>query len=192
MAKPKPVRVQISSNPTYGFSHLLSPKLNNTDRADPQTIGSEIEKQREAHGGDLSRRQLHYSAKPTNSPIHQYFEWNDRIAAEIHRDEQAAELMRSVTVIYTGVDGQQRSVRAFSSIRDPKRPSRHVYVRTSDALDQPETRDYILQQILNELHQWRNRWGDITEFAEALNLIDKALATMQKTVTPAVLIADRL
>jgi len=66
------------------------------------------------------------AARPINSPLHSFFEWDDTAAAHEWRREQARELIRSVTVEVTTDD---REIMSVCYVRDPrKEPGEQGYV----------------------------------------------------------------
>jgi hypothetical protein len=168
----------------YEFtSKLNSAILKNANDADPQQIGEEIDRLRIEHGGSLSTDEMVKAVKKLGakkSPSHRHFDWDDKSAAHEHRRTQAAELMRSVNIIYESPGGESKKVRAFSSVRDEENPKKHVYITTETAMGDTDMREYVLNQSLNGLQQWRDRWASLKEYADALEFVDKALEVMNK------------
>jgi hypothetical protein len=58
-----------------------------------QVYGEFLWKMREENGDVLTPHQIVDKAKPKNSPIHEYFEWDDGIASEKYRIWQARYLI---------------------------------------------------------------------------------------------------
>jgi len=66
--------------------------------------------------GRLEPKQVIEAARDPASPLHSYFEWDDRVAAERYRENQARTLIRSVTVTIVS-EGQTFAVPCY--VRDP-------------------------------------------------------------------------
>jgi hypothetical protein len=84
--------------------------------ADPQVIGEALAAiiGEENDESRLPKRVVD-SARDPESPLHCHFEWDDAVAAEKHREEQARGLIRSIVAD----DGSgNEPVRAFLSIAD--------------------------------------------------------------------------
>lgn len=70
-----------------------------------------------ANGGRITPEQIVDAARDESSPLHQYFEWDNRIAAEQYRLMQARTLLRSCQV---DVKIEDHKVRIPFYIRDPE------------------------------------------------------------------------
>ena len=73
-----------------------SPYLSNVT---PQVVGEELEKVREQGGGMIFPRAVIDHARPSDSPLHSCFEWNDTEAAEKFRIVQARGVIKSVEIV---------------------------------------------------------------------------------------------
>lgn len=60
--------------------------------------------------GALTPQGVVDAARPKDSPLHPAFEWNDKIAAEAHRRNQAATMIRALVVVSPEADGQDHRV----------------------------------------------------------------------------------
>lgn len=77
---------------------------------DARIIGPEL--QSLAEQGGVTNRDVLDAARSVQSPLHPYFEWDDKVAADLHRLEQARYLMRSVRVRF--VENEEvKETRAF-------------------------------------------------------------------------------
>ena len=63
-----------------------------------QTAGEELQRIQQEHG-EITPPLVVDEARPTESPIHEVFEWDDYLAAEQHRQHQARTLIKSIEVI---------------------------------------------------------------------------------------------
>jgi hypothetical protein len=65
---------------------------------DAQTLGDELRRIYDGNG-ELTAPLVVDEARPDDAPLHPAFEWNDEIAAELHREHQARTMIRSVEII---------------------------------------------------------------------------------------------
>ena len=65
---------------------------------DAQTAGEELARITEQHGG-LTSAVVVDESRPDDAPLHPAFEWDDAVAAELHRQHQADALIKSVQVV---------------------------------------------------------------------------------------------
>lgn len=84
-----------------------------------QVAGGELERIRSKHGV-LSKATVLKEAKFKKSPLHNFFEWDDKKAADKHRLEQAGGLIRELRVKVITEDKKQRSVRAYVQATAPE------------------------------------------------------------------------
>lgn len=74
---------------------------------DPQRVGEALADLDEKHGG-LTPSVVVQKATSKRSPLHGYFEWNDGIAAQRYREDQARLLIRSVRVVSEDAESSKR------------------------------------------------------------------------------------
>ena len=67
---------------------------------------------RMAKGGEITARAVLDAARPEESPLHPAFEWDDAVAAELHREEQARLMLRSIRIVR---DAEQEPERVFGT-----------------------------------------------------------------------------
>lgn len=149
---------------------------------DSQVVGERLEALRVQAGGTLATRDVVVDARDDASPLHKFFEWRDNVAATKYRERQAQELIRSVIVIHE--DAPDKELPAFVSI-GPNETEFSRYVATRVALENADTRDYLLAQALSMLAAWRRRYSKLEGFSVVVSAIDEALAAHQVTVEAA-------
>lgn len=138
---------------------------------DAQVAGDELERIRTRYNGRLDASNVVECSRNPSAPLHPAFEWNDEVAADAYRVEQAKYLIRSITIEIPKRDGSEASVRAFVSVvRDEDRS----YTSTAHALSDIELRQQVLDQAWRELEAWRQRHAELTELAEIFSVIDQA------------------
>jgi hypothetical protein len=95
---------------------------------DAQTAGEELERIR-AESGKLETKEVVEAARPDEAPLHPAFEWDDGIAAERYREQQARQIIRAVQITVTTADGEKRAAPAMVHITTE--PGRQGYYQST-------------------------------------------------------------
>lgn len=114
-----------------------------------------------AKHGRLTPELVVKDATDPDHPLHQEFEWDDRVAAGKYRRVQARELIRSVRVSYAAADGRPTEIRAFQSVR---RPTGFVYEPTDEVARDDIAAKVLLADMEREWHALRKRYDSFAEF----------------------------
>lgn len=146
-----------------------------------QRYGERIAVLEEENGG-LFPELLVEDAIKEDSPLHDWFEWDDKRAARRHRIEQAEYLLRSIVVEVESPGGAQE-VRAFHVIKvdeddktnDGRDMQRGRYVSIQNVLAEPDHRRQLVENALRELEIWKNKYKQYQELVLAIETIDKIL-----------------
>ena len=125
------------------------------------TLREQLQKIHEERGA-LTPAVVVDEARDPAHPLHARFEWDDTIAGEKYRRQQASELIRSVKV--TAVTGEELTrVRAYHSV--PTADGR-TYAPIEDVQADPFTRRLVLAQAEREYVQLLKRYQHLKEFLE--------------------------
>ena len=118
-----------------------------------------------ASQGMLTAKNLVDISRPEDAPLHNAFEWNNTIAAEQYREEQARKIIRSLVI----VKEDREPVRMFFNLvrKDPE--YKHIDVIMRDADD----REKLLQLALRELETFKKKYETLTELASVFEAIDQ-------------------
>lgn len=65
--------------------------------------------------GTITPQMVVDTARPDEHPLHPHFEWDDTVAGELYRCNQAARMIRKITITTTSSGGQQVATRAWVS-----------------------------------------------------------------------------
>lgn len=120
----------------------------------------------EKHKGTLTPDIVVRAAQPDSSPLHDYFDWDDREAAKKWRLEQARELIRSVHVSITT---ENVTVAAPYFLRDPDMESDEQGYATVASLRTSEDRARAV--VLAEFSRAAGALSRAKAVATALNLV---------------------
>lgn len=104
--------------------------------------------------GRLNAQNLVDVSRDKDAPLHDMFEWNDTVAAEKYREEQAKKIIRSI--VYT-VEDKPITVRMFGSV-GPK-----VYERTERIMSDEDKRRSLLNAAKAELEAFERKYQTLTE-----------------------------
>jgi len=139
----------------------------------PQDVGERLASIRESEGVGFTPESVLADAVSEASPLHPAFTWDDAQAAAERRLEQAAYLIRSVTIVYRDeARDEEREVRAFFpvTVRDAEE-GRYLPIYT--AMSDDDYRRQVLERGLGDLLALRRKYQDIQEFARIFAAIDK-------------------
>lgn len=136
-----------------------------------QVIGERLDKLDKE--GRLNAGEVVQDARPKKAPLHPCFEWDDAVAAELHREDQARRLIRSVEVVHEPEeDGEADEPQiAFVSVGTTVKGG-GAYTSTARALSDDEMRQRVLDDALADLRGIRARYSHLSELAEVFAAID--------------------
>jgi hypothetical protein len=127
------------------------------------TLQDELEAVRARHGR-LTAENLLGEARDPEHPLHPRFAWDDSVAAERWRLEQARQLIRSFRVRYTAGE-RPKTVRGYIAVPQADSPQ-HSYEPVGDVVEDSFKRKLVLQQMEREWRTLRARYEDFAEFAD--------------------------
>lgn len=100
-------------------------------------------------------------ARNPEHPLHGRFEWDDTVAAEKYRLEQAHQLIRVARVSYVDNAGDSQSVRAYQPVA---RPGGYEYKRSEDIAADPLLTEIVLRDMRREWQTLKRRYERFEEF----------------------------
>jgi len=133
-------------------------------RLSPQLAGEQLEALRQQRGG-LTAVVVVAAAKPAASPLHAAFEWDNNLAANHYREEQARHLLRSVVVLTSASEEPTRAFVIVSGAADTDR-----YESISVVMADPAMRAGLLVRAHQEFLAWERRYHDLAELAGLFTL----------------------
>lgn len=143
---------------------------------DPQKAYQEVEKIRDASGGQLSAEDVIERAKAKRNVLHPVFEWDDATAAKEHRLEQARALLRSFEIVYA--DSPKTARRAYEIVskkRAGDTEARTFYSTTEEAMKDPQVRDALIADAIRQAMAWRRRFQGLRELQLLHEAIDQVV-----------------
>jgi hypothetical protein len=138
-----------------------------------------------ALGGGITPEDLLKEARKKRSPIHDLFEWDDQVAAEAFRLEQARYFLRSVWEVPVDRDGREAGdgARAFYAVEisDANERKSKAFFAAREIRDVPGADAQILERALKEANEWQQRYRRIRNHLEdvfdAIDTTTKRLTT---------------
>lgn len=142
-----------------------------TRRVTADVAGRELERIAEAHGGAYTPRDVWVENRAQNAPLHDEFTWNDTLAADRWRDNEASHLIRHL-VRYENPDAEP--VRAFVSVTR-EGDGRPTYTAITRVLASPVLRDQMIQQAWADWKAFERKYQRLLDLSDARRAIEAAL-----------------
>lgn len=135
--------------------------LRNAQKANPQKIGETLAELTEQAKGHLTPEAVVNAARNTRSPLHPHFEWDDALAAQKHRLDQARSLIRIVRI---EDEKTKETTPAYVSISDHGTSYRTVQEVVSSA----DLQLLVLRQAERDLHAFEKRYHMLADICETV------------------------
>lgn len=141
-----------------------------------QIYGQELERIRKENGGVLTPQLVLNEAKDKNNLLHDYFEWDNTVAADKFRINLARHLINHIEIVIVS-NGTEKQQRAYLNVTKANENNdeevQRVYVTIEKALSEPELRKQVLANALREAEFWKEKYHDYKELSEVFLAIDK-------------------
>lgn len=119
--------------------------------------------------GELTPQLVVDEARPKDAPLHDRFEWDNKVAGEAYRRVQAQQLIRSVRIEYTSEPaGERKFIRGFHSLRESGDTERDGYAPTEEIVQDELSTRILLRQCEREIADLKRKYGHLAEFAELI------------------------
>lgn len=132
---------------------------------DANVVGPELV--RLAEEGRSTPEDIVSAARSKSSPLHSFFTWDNRKAADKWRLQEARQIAASVTVKFETSDGKKHETRAFQAIKvacesgtetaSSRQPQRH-YLPTSVICQDVDKSAQVVQDAMSSLVGWYRRY----------------------------------
>lgn len=127
--------------------------------------------------GELNARNLVDVSRPEDAPLHNEFEWDDDIAAELYRESQAGQIIRHLAIKTESI----APVRAFVNvdIGSKSYESIQAVIRNEDKYS------VLLNNALKELGAFKRKYQMLSELQDVFDAIEKAACAATQTAPAA-------
>jgi len=124
----------------------------------------------EGRDGSIQTEAVVEEASGKNSPLHDYFDWDDKSAARKHRLQQARVMIGAIVVEYVAVSEERPPLRAFYSVETPD--AGESYVSLEKVLSDDDYRKQVVEKARKEAKAWAERYRAYKEFGKVIKTID--------------------
>jgi len=113
------------------------------------------------------------AAREKKSILHECFEWDNKKAGESWRRQQARGLINSIEIIVE-YDDEEKTTPAYISVKfDEEDEDKRRYISSEIVANDSSLREMVIQQALNDLLAWQNRFKSFKELEEIFGAIKK-------------------
>lgn len=126
---------------------------------DANEVGKELEKL----GDNVTAEGVVNLARDEKSVLHEMFEWNDGIAAEKYRNQQARNIITNIQVNIITDEERPRQVRAFVTTK-----KNTVYEPIEKVVKDTDRYAILLERAYNELNGIKQKYTELQEIQELL------------------------
>ncbi len=123
-----------------------------------QTAGEELDRIYHSRG-KLEPADIVNESREADAPLHGCFEWDDAVAAEKYRENQASDIIRAV-VIVDDTHEEMNNIRAFVHVESTYQPMK-VVVKSENKMQK------LLQSVSDEVSDFRRKYNRLSELKPA-------------------------
>lgn len=131
----------------------------------------ELQRIASRNGGILQPEIVVEEAKNPKSVLHSQFEWDDVKASHEYRIWQARMLIRVAVQIIP--NGNEQPQRVFVSLKTDRYKDGGGYRAMVDVLSDSEMREQLLQQALDDMEYFRQKYAQLTELTQIFSDMEK-------------------
>lgn len=147
-----------------------------------QKAGEYLRELKETHGV-LNKKILLDESRDDDALLHDCFEWDDTVAAESYRLDQAQKFINNIVCVVVddhGIERNSEPVRAFVNTAKQENAEKGAFVPLVEALTEEATRKIVLENALRELISLRKKYEALSELASVFKSIDIAVQELSK------------
>lgn len=123
--------------------------------------------------GRLTPEDVRDEARVEDAPLHPAFEWDDFVAAEAHRLDQARYLLRSIVVMVER-DGVEHEVRAFVVVNRDEGEREFESIVT--VMKDEDLRRQVLVRAYSEWQSFTRKYRELEELSDLLAIGERTFA----------------
>ena len=130
-------------------------------------------------------------AAKKSSPIHRFFDWNEKTAAAKWRLEQASYYLRTIEVVVDSPNGGKVKTRAFVHLNlsaaemesdepDMEKGRAGVYASIETVMADPDSMEHVLDTARRELEAFERKYSVYRELTGIVKQVRKVIARIGK------------
>lgn len=120
---------------------------------------------------EITAKNVVNAARAEDAPLHKEFEWDDAIAGELYREDQARALIRHIVIVPDEAP-MLEPVRAYHHLTVES----NAYTPTEVILKSVTMTDQLLEQAKSELRAFKRKYSGIEALTKVFMAIDEALS----------------
>ena len=128
-------------------------------------VATDVCQQLEESGREVNAHNLVDVSRPEDAPLHKEFEWDDAVAGEKYREEQARSILRQV--IFYHPESQEPIRKYYHVYHDDP-----TYYPIDVILKKPDMREQLLKNALKDLEAFKRKYSQLVELAAVFTAID--------------------
>ena len=150
------------------------------NRFSAQMVGEQFEAI-EKRDGTLTKSAIVEAARSKDNPMHDMFEWDDAVAGELYREDQAGYYIRTLVVQIVPVgnpNGKPVQMRGFVNVTPVNRNApegKGTFMNVNRAVEQPDTYKIVLERAKNQLRIFREQYKNIKELEPVFAAINQVM-----------------
>lgn len=129
-------------------------------KQDPNEVGKELEKL----GDELTPKNIVNLARNENSVLHEMFEWDDTVAAEQYRKQQANLIIQNLKITVIADDNTERKVKAFVTVK-----RNTVFEPIEKVVKDVDKYSLLLDKAYKELNGIKIKYKELQEIQDLLS-----------------------
>ena len=143
----------------------------NYHKVKPDVAGAELERIEKSIG--LTAKNVVKESRPSDAPLHKEFTWDDSIAAEKFREQEARVLIGDIVI---EINGDEESVitRGFVNLSAPSNKTSN-YESIGKVLVDEEKTTALLESAKREMKCFKAKYSTLKELAGVFNEMDKVI-----------------
>ena len=138
----------------------------------PAQVVGELCEQLEASEGGLTPKTFVDASRDPKSPTHSMLEWDNKIAAEAYREEQAKHIIANVRIVRAEAGPDEYKDRGFVVIHD----GRNAYTTIHKAMSNDEWREHLLKDAKRDMECFKAKYRRLTELTGVIAEMDKVMS----------------
>ena len=144
---------------------------NRARSVDPQVFGKAVEDISIRNGGVCPSWALVDEARPSVSPLHAMFEWDDFSAAEAYRRDQARHHIRELRIVKETDQGEEHVQAFVHVVRLHEDAPVEGYRLTSLVVQSRDEYAQVMDEALSGLRAWQRRYSHLDDLEKVLSVI---------------------
>lgn len=153
----------------------------NSASVDPTYVGQTVERLASiSEDGTCSPGSLVEEARPESSPLHPLFEWDDSVAGELWRKQEARSVIKAV-VLKSPETEKPISAPAFLNVKKPassEKKQSQGYVPLATVLSDEDLHRQALASALASVRSLQKRYEALSELSPVWEALDKVVADL--------------